>query len=324
MNIEEDRAKTLARLKGADKAAERAGATVTAMRNHKDSLFRMVFNSRESLLSLCNAINGTQYTEPKDLKVVTLSNAIYMNFKNDSAFVIDLFLNLYEHQSTFNPNMPFRDLIYVTREYEKLISHDSLYASRLVKIPTPRFVVFYNGVAEQKERLILKLSDSFEKQMEEPELELKVTMLNINSGKNEELKKQCKLLHDYMIYVERVREYAKEMELSEAVERTVNECIKEGILVELLTKCRTEAIAVSIFEYDEEKELELYRRAERAVGEENGYKVGLEDGVEKGEVLFAKLTEKLIRDSRLDDLLKATNDKAFRVELYQEYDIYKD
>ena len=116
-----------------------------ARQNHKDTLFRMIFSTPESLLSLYNAVNGTQYEDASELEIVTLENALYLNMKNDQAFLMDFQLNLYEHQSTWNLNMPLRFLFYVSKEYQMLIREYSLYAETLIRIPTPRFVVFYNG-----------------------------------------------------------------------------------------------------------------------------------------------------------------------------------
>lgn len=154
-------------------------------RDYKDTLFRMLFNDREALLSLYNAVGNTDYRDPSLLQIVTLENAVYMNVKNDLAFLLGFELNLYEHQSTWNPYMPLRDLFYAAREYEMLIRDQSLYSSRLIKLPVPRFIVFYNGREKQEERCVLKLSDAFETPVEEPELELKVTVLNINIGYND-------------------------------------------------------------------------------------------------------------------------------------------
>ena len=131
-------------------------------RNYKDTLFRRIFGTPETLLNLYNALNNTTYDDVNDLKIVTLENAIYMNIKNDLACVVDCHLNLYEHQSSINPNMPLRDLLYVAREYEKLFSDKTLYSIKQVKIPAPNFIVFYNGTATQPERLEMKLSDAFE------------------------------------------------------------------------------------------------------------------------------------------------------------------
>lgn len=249
-------------------------------RNYKDTLFRMIFREKEQLLSLYNAVNGTQYTNAEELEIVTLENAIYMNMKNDLAFILDVSLNLYEHQSTFTPNMPLRNLFYVSRELQKHVNSDELYRSALVKIPTPRFLVFYNGRKEQPEKRILKLSDSYESPEEEPQLELVVTMLNINSGKNAELMEKCQPLKEYALYVEKVRTYSKQMELAEAVERAVTESIQEGILSEFLLRYRKEAIEMSIFEYNEEEALKYIREDEFQMGKEEG----IEQGIEQGEL----------------------------------------
>jgi len=232
-------------------------------RNHKDTLFRMLFHNKEALLSLFNAVNGTAYKEPQDLEVVTLENAIYMNLKNDLAFIIDFQLNLYEHQSSYSPNMPLRYLLYVAKEYQKIIRDESLYAESRVKIPTPHFVIFYNGSRPIGDRTILKLSDAYQIPSVSPDLELKATLLNINLGHNRHLAEACQTLWEYMLYVDKVRTYTQTMTLNYAVERAVNECIREGILSEFLSTWKAEAIAVSIFEYDTKRDLELIRKTER-------------------------------------------------------------
>ena len=217
---------------------------------------------------------NTSYTDASQLQIVTLENAVYMNIKNDLAFLLNMELNLYEHQSTWNPNMPLRDLFYVSREYEMLLANQSIYSSSLLKLPAPRFVVFFNGSYDMGEQCVLKLSDAYEKKVEDPDLELKVTVLNINAGWNDELMNTCRLLKEYSLYVARVRAYAKEMELAEAVSRAVDECIKEGILRDFLMKYRAEAISVSIFEYDEEREKELLRKTEYEFGRQEGLSQG--------------------------------------------------
>lgn len=232
-------------------------------RTYKDTLFRMIFREKRNLLQLYNALNGTNYTEEADLEIVTLENAIYMNMKNDVAFLLADRLNLYEHQSTYNPNMPLRDLFYICREYEKLIEQTSVYSSTKIQIPNPHFIVFYNGIDWQEEYQILKLSDLYLHQEEQPELELKVRMLNINEGYNTSTVEQCKLLYEYMQYVNKVRKYSINKPIQEAVELAVTESIKQGILSDFLNKFRQEAIQMSIFEYDEEKEIRLLRQAER-------------------------------------------------------------
>ena len=248
-------------------------------RDYKDTLFRLLFRDRNRLLSLYNAVNGTSYNSPEDLTVVTLENAVYMNMKNDVAFLVDFQLNLYEHQSTWNPNMPLRNLFYVAKEYQTLTRDESLYAPQLVKIPTPNFVVFYNGDREIGDSCVLKISDSFEQPTEDPGLELKVKVLKIAPGKNKELLDTCQTLKEYMLFVERVRLHAKTMTVGAAVHRAVTECIREGILSDFLSQNRAEVIAVSIFEYDEERELALMRKAIASEARKEGNNEGREDEI---------------------------------------------
>lgn len=164
----------------------------------------------------------------------------------------------------------------VHKKFEKMIQKEKrdLYSGKRIQIPSPRFVVFYNGTEEQPERKILRLSESFYQQTEEAGLELTVLQLNINPGNNEELLGKCRSLHDYMKYVERVRGYSREMDFQEAVERAVSECIEEGILEKFLRANRAEVIQMSIFEYDEE----LHIATVREEGREEGRKEGREEG----------------------------------------------
>ena len=243
-------------------------------RNYKDTIFRMLFSDRENLLSLYNAINGTSYDNPEELEIVTLENAIYMGMKNDLAFIIDTNLFLYEHQSTYTPNMPLRDLFYISAEYQKLVNQKSLYSSALQKIPAPNFIVFYNGMDKKEDRWENCLSEAYENLFGEPKLELKVVTLNINEGRNRELLEQCQTLREYAAYVALVRKYAKSMELEAAVEKAVDKCIHDGILEEFLQRNRAEVIAVSIFEYDKEEEERKLRKAEFEAGEQSGIEKG--------------------------------------------------
>ena len=255
---------------------------VAANRKYKDTVFRMLFSDKEHLLELYNAINGTAYTNPEELKIVTLKNAVYMGMRNDLAFIIDTNLFLYEHQSTYNPNMPLRDLFYIASEYQKLVDKRSLYSSTLQKIPAPKFLVFYNGTKEMEDSRTEYLSAAFENLTGEPDLELKVLTLNINDGHNRELMEQCRALKEYAQYVSRVRKYVRKMGLDAAVHRAVDECIGEGILAEFLQQNRAEVEAVSIFEYDKEEEERKLREAEYEGGWQAGQEAGLRAGLQKG------------------------------------------
>ena len=256
--------------------------TLTANRKYKDTVFRMLFSDRKNLLSLYNAINGTAYENADDLEIVTLENAIYMGMKNDLAFIIDTNLFLYEYQSTYNPNMPLRDLFYISSEYQKLVDHKSLYSSTQQKIPAPSFIVFYNGTEKKADRWENTLSEAYETPPADPKLELKVLTLNINEGHNKDLMEQCHTLREYAQYVAKVREYARTAELNTAVEQAVNDCIQSGILAEFLRKHKSEVIAMSIFEYDKEEEEKKLRKAEYEAGYNTGYDTGYGRGYDIG------------------------------------------
>ena len=266
----------------------RSRNSVKVKRNHKDTLFRMIFSTRENLLSLYNAVNHSHYTDASELEIVTLKNAVYMNMKNDQAFLLDMQLNLYDHQSTWNPNMPLRFLMYVAKEYQMLVRNQTLYASALVKVPTPHFVVFYNGETEQEAETILRLSHSFQQKTDKPELELMVRVLNINLDKKQEVLEACQLLKEYMLLVNKIRRYTDEYkDINQAVEQAVTECIEENILADFLRKNRAEAIEMCIFEYDDKREKELIRKAEYAEGMKEGERIGREAGKkEEAERIF--------------------------------------
>ena len=254
----------------------------TANRNYKDTVFRMLFSDRKNLLSLYNAISGAHYDNPEMLEIVTLENAIYMGMKNDLAFIIDTDLFLYEHQSTYNPNMPLRDLLYISSEYQKLVDKKSLYSSILQKIPAPQFIVFYNGTEKRKDSWVNHLSEAFENLPGNPKLELEVLTININEGHNEELMEHCQTLKEYAKYVNCVRKYARELELNEAVKLAVDECIRNNILSEFLRANKSEVISMSIFEYDKEEEERKLRKAEYEAGVADGFNNGFNNGFNDG------------------------------------------
>ena len=222
--------------------------TPKANRNYKDTVFRMLFSDRKNLLSLYNAVNQRDYKNPEDLEIVTLENAIYMGMKNDLAFIVD---------------------------------KKSLFSSTLQKIPAPNFIEFYNGSTVIADCTELRLSSAFEHLSGEPKLELVVTVLNVNEGHNADLMQHCSMLKEYSQYVAIVRHYASDMPLNEAVKHAVDECIREGILAEFLTRNRNEVISMSIFEYDKELEEKKLRKAEY----EYGFSEGEKSGIAKGEKL---------------------------------------
>ena len=239
-------------------------------RIYKDRLYKMIFNDKSELLKLYNAINGTHYDDPAMLTITTLDNAIYMTMENDLSFIIDMRLALYEQQSTVNPNLPLRFLMYITDIYSAYTKDMNIYGSKKVQIPLPSLVIFYNGVKSQPDRTEFLLSELFHPTTDQPALELKAVMLNINKGHNQELMNACHTLRDYSEYVARIRTYSAEMPLTDAVEKAITECIHENILRDFLLKNRAEAKAMSIYEYDEEKTLRMFREEGYEDGERNG------------------------------------------------------
>ncbi len=244
--------------------------SLPANRIYKDRLYKMIFNDKSELLKLYNAINGTHYDDPAMLTITTLDNAIYMTMENDLSFIIDMRLALYEQQSTVNPNLPLRFLMYITDIYSAYTKDMNIYGSKKVQIPLPSFVIFYNGVKSQPDRTEFLLSELFHPTTDQPALELKAVMLNINKGHNQELMNACHTLRDYSEYVARIRTYSAEMPLTDAIEKAITECIQENILRDFLLKNRAEAKAMSIYEYDEEKTLRMFREEGYEDGERNG------------------------------------------------------
>ena len=244
------------------------------VRKYKDTVFRMLFNSKKELLTLYNALNDTEYTNEDELEIVTLENAVYMTFKNDVSCLLDMNIQLFEQQASINPNMPLRFLMYITRQLEKLVANKNLYGSKLIELPNPRFFVFYNGKDEQPEVDELCLSSSYKHKTDEINLELKVLQLNINSGYNEEVKRKCPTLFQYMQYVNLVRDNLKDYSLEDAVPLAVDYCITHDILKDFLLANKAEVVSMSIFEFDEE----LYKKSIREEGYEDGYKKGLQQG----------------------------------------------
>ena len=254
-------------------------------RTYRSTVFIMLFEEKENLLELYNAMSGKHYTDPDLLEVNTLENAIYMSIKNDVSFLMDGRLSLYEHQSTYSPNLPLRFLFYISNLYSGMTRNENLYGTRAVQIPTPEFIIFYNGEEERPERETLRLSDLYtfrgeDGRTEESDyrLELKAELLNICGDNNKALKDACRTLREYAIFTDKMRTYAKTMDIEAAAERTIEECIRENVLREFLEKHRSEVVKVSIFEYDQEKHL----RQEREQAWEEGREAGIAEGKAAG------------------------------------------
>ena len=176
-------------------------------RKYKERLFVSLFRKKEELLALYNAVNGSNYEDPDSLIINTIEDVIYLGMKNDVSFIFDARMNLYEHQSSWNPNMPLRGLFYFAMLYKGYIAMNGMdiYSERRLLLPTPQYVVFYNGTKSEPDKQTLRLSDYFQTDKGGAALECFATVVNINLGKNRELLEQCNTLYGYSYLVAEVQ-----------------------------------------------------------------------------------------------------------------------
>ena len=285
-------------------------------RKHKDRLFQKVFERKEDLLALYNAVNHTSYTNAEELEITTLDDVIYLSMKNDLSFIISATLNLYEHQSTFNANMPIRGLLYFARLYEAYIKKNKLdiYGHKMIDLPEPRYIVFYNGRSNQPDEKELKLSDAFQSDNPNPVLECRARMININLGHNQELMEDCKRLWDYSYFIAEVNKNLDKGDMLEkAIKKAMDECINKGVLLDILEKSRNEVFDMLLTEYDEKLHMKtLY---------EQGKEVGREEGQDMERERINKLYSTLLAEKRTDELAKAVNDEKYLEELLRKYNL---
>lgn len=224
-------------------------------------------------LSVYNALNGTNYTNPDDIEICTLDKGVSLTVRNDAAFVVDAALSIYEHQSTVCPNMLVRNLIYYTTIISKFVKKKNICGRTLVKIPVPKFVVFYNGDEDQPAECEMRLSDAFEKKTDNPELELVCNVYNINFGKNQQLLEKCEVLKQYMTFVDYVKYYLSQQDdddeddLKKAINMAIDRCIEDGVLVEFLMENRSEVVKVTQMDYTFDRQIIMEREAGREEGE---------------------------------------------------------
>ena len=250
-------------------------------REYKSDVFSMLLADKKNALQLYNALNESQYTDPELIEMKTLDSGISLTVRNDAAFVLDSNLSIYEHQSSVCPNMPIRCLIYFTNIIEKMVNKRNLYGKSLVRIPTPHFVIFYNGEQEQPEQYDLSLSDAYAHTVDNPELEVTCRVYNINHGKNKALLDACPVLREYMIFVDYVREYHAQNEydkLELAINLAIDRCILEGVLKEFLLKHRSEVVKVTQMDYTFDRQIELEREEARESGLAEGRAKGRAEG----------------------------------------------
>ena len=216
------------------------------IREYRSHVFALLYNNKKEALSLYNAVNGTRYENYEDVEINTLvdengaGTGILARMKNDVSFIFEDYDNFYEHQSKVNENMPTRYLLYLAEQLKRDIPSKALLRQKGYRLPTPVFIVFYNGDEKVPEQYEMRLSDLYEKKVEEPALELIVKVYNINEGCNEGLVKACRSLGQFAEFSSRVKRTigtaTTDAEKEQAVRTVVDECIREGILPEFLEK----------------------------------------------------------------------------------------
>lgn len=303
----------------------------TFNREYKDRLFKFIFgrvDRKEWTLSLYNAVNGSHYTDPQDIEITTVENAIYLSMKNDISFLIADTMNFYEHQSTYNPNMPLRMFIYASMVYSKYATEaeSSIYSSTLMKLPYPKLVTFYNGERKKPERKVLRLSDAFECTEKDSDIEVKVLMLNINYGCNKELLERSRPLYDYSFFTSIVRKLKKKgCSMETAVHNAIRELGDDSQIKAFMLAEEETVTQLCITEYDEARENEKLWNEAMAKGLEKGLEKGLKKGLSEGRKMEAermdRLVSELLKADRVDDLKKATSDSEFKNKLFREFNL---
>ena len=252
--------------------------TVYGNRKYKDRLFRFIFGAKQNrkyLLSLYNAVNQSSYTDETELEITTLEEVLYVTMKNDLSFIMGSEMSLYEHQSSYNPNMPIRGFLYMAQLFQKWLGGKNIYGTSLVKIPAPQYIVFYNGEKALPDKQYLHLSESFEVPVKDGEYEWTAVMYNINEGHNERLMEGCRALREYASYVAMVRKaYGHHHNLRQAIDEALEEAVRQNYLDGFFKEYKEEVFMTTLTEFD----MEQYEKDLRSEAMEIGYAEGRAEG----------------------------------------------
>lgn len=232
------------------------GEKTKVQREHKDRLFIRLFSQKESAIHLFNAIFETDYKPEEIFEFNTLENFLYIEMRNDISFLLANIEVLYEHQSTYNPNMPLRSLFYITKQLRRYVDINKInfWSSKLTEIPVPICVVFYNGTKAEPDRFVQYLSDAYPKLYGQlkPSIDVRVLCININKGHNCALMERCKILSEYSEFIATFRDYIAHYSIEQAADLAVEECIKKNVLKDLLSAHRAEVKEMLFEEYDQD------------------------------------------------------------------------
>lgn len=264
---------------------------VEGNKQFRNSVFCSYFNEPIRLLSLCNAVLGTEYRDVTKLCINTLEGIFFDNQKNDiSCTLEDNFLVLIEHQTSVNNNMPFRCLSYVAELLNNLvIDKDRLYHKALIRFPRPKFFVLYDGDVKEPLQREMRLSEAFGG--DDKSLELVVTALNINFGLNQPLLAKCQYLRDYSTLVGKVKEGIRVgLTRKEAISRAVKFCLDKGIMGKYLVKNSKEVFNMLALEWNMDDALQAR------------YEEGRDDGIESIALKMIRLGKSFADISEITDL----------------------
>ncbi len=255
---------------------------------HKDRLFSFIFGKEKNkkwTLALYNAVNHSDHSDPDDIEINTIEDYLYMGMKNDVSFLIHSSLNLYEHQSTYNPNMPMRQLIYLSQAYDKYIKKNkyNLYGGKKIEVPIPKLVTFYNGLKDTDDETDLYLSDLFpdDRNKDDADVSVRVHMFNINYGRNKELMDACKPLSEYAWFIERIRYYCRSMDIEKSVEHAMADMPDTFSIKEYLIANRSEVQMICLTEYNEAETMNMFKEEGRLEGLEAGRRENRQEDLRK-------------------------------------------
>lgn len=304
---------------------------------YKSNVFAMLMEIPKYALEVYNVLNGSHHEDVNEIQIKKLNSGVILSVKNDASFLLDSYLNLYEHQSTHNPNMPLRFLIYFSSIMQDIVKKEKydLYGKKQIPIPTPKFVVFYNGLDERPEKEVMHLSDAFLQKGTDYQLDLSCEVYNINPGNNMAVMKASKVLNGYTTFVEKVRTYIKEEhEIKEAVSLAVEDCIRQDILAEFFRTHRKEVEEVAALDFTFERREELIRRDSLEEGIEKGIEKGREEGRREGRLLGKRMAviealeeycnpseewKQRIEAEEDEEKLRRWNKAANRAETFEEF-----
>ena len=289
---------------------------VEAQVQYKDRLFSFIFGNeahKEWTLSLYNAVNGTTYDDPEQIVITTIREALYLGMHNDVSFMIADQMNMYEQQSTFNPNMPLRMLQYAGSLYEKDITlrGKNKYSRRIVPLPVPKLVLFFNGLETGKDEQTLELSDAFDPlRRHDADIQVRVRMINVNHGHNRKMMEACRPLTEYAWVVDRIRTLERKNGLEAAIGMTIDELPEDFLLRPYLEGHRAEVKTMLLTEYNEAKQMEQFYQ--------EGREEGREEGRSEERSLLTRLMGHLASAGRFDDIARASTDQAYLEQLIDE------